>query len=254
MTMKQQIRVPRLRRMEKMLLSKALPSRKLENGIEGYGIANSFNRQGYIDFNNSRTEEEPKIKQAVAARIYGDKSAFYGCGFIGFQDTLWDATGRHYYKNCYIEGGVDFIWGNGQSIYEDCLINATAGSLFSPDSVSYVTAQGRSSPYETSGFVFRLGAVFGTGKIFLGRAYGPYSRVIFHGTTLGRAVAPEGWNEWNSKGHEDKLTYAEVDCKGPGSDKSKRVKWMKKLRPSELHQFSKSRFINQNRWLESQPV
>lgn len=87
-------------------------------------------------------------------------------------------------------------------IEQDCLINATAGSLFSPDSVSYVTAQGRSSPYETSGFVFRLGAVFGTGKIFLGRAYGPYSRVIFHGTTLGRAVAPEGWNEWNSKGHE----------------------------------------------------
>ncbi|KAG7967681.1 hypothetical protein I3843_08G110800 [Carya illinoinensis] len=193
---------------------------------------------------------KPKIKQAVAARIYGDKSAFYGCGFIGFQDTLWDATGRHYYKNCYIEGGVDFIWGNGQSIYEV----AHSGSLFSPDSVSYVTAQGRSSPYETSGFVFRRGAVFGTGKIFLGRAYGPYSRVIFHRTTLGRAVAPEGWNAWNSKGHEDKLTYAEVDCKGPGSDKSKRVKWMKKLRPSELHQFTKSRFINQNGWLESQPV
>ncbi|KAF5462732.1 hypothetical protein F2P56_018715 [Juglans regia] len=215
---------------------------------------NSFNRQGYLDFYNKRTKGEVKIKQAVAARIYGDKSAFYGCGFIGFQDTLWDATGRHYYKNCYIEGGVDFIWGTGQSIYEDCLINATAGTLLSPDSVSYVTAQGRNSSGETSGFVFRRGIVFGTGRILLGRAYGLYSRVIFHNTILERAVAPEGWDAWNSKWHEDKLTYAEVDCKGPGSDTSKRVKWMKKLRPSELYQFSTPRFINQDGWLDSQPL
>lgn len=58
------------------------------------------------------------VKRALAARIYGDKSSFYECGFMGFQDTLWDVSGRHYFKNCYIEGGVDFIWGNGQSIYE----------------------------------------------------------------------------------------------------------------------------------------
>ncbi|XP_035548683.1 putative pectinesterase 52 [Juglans regia] len=222
--------------------------------VKGITFKNSFNRQGYLDFYNKRTKGEVKIKQAVAARIYGDKSAFYGCGFIGFQDTLWDATGRHYYKNCYIEGGVDFIWGTGQSIYEDCLINATAGTLLSPDSVSYVTAQGRNSSGETSGFVFRRGIVFGTGRILLGRAYGLYSRVIFHNTILERAVAPEGWDAWNSKWHEDKLTYAEVDCKGPGSDTSKRVKWMKKLRPSELYQFSTPRFINQDGWLDSQPL
>ena len=57
------------------------------------------------------------IARAVAARIYGDKSAFFECGFVGFQDTLWDVQGRHFFKNTYIEGGVDFIWGSGQSIY-----------------------------------------------------------------------------------------------------------------------------------------
>lgn len=36
------------------------------------------------------------MKQAVAARIYGDKSAFYACSFTGGQDTLWDAQGRHF--------------------------------------------------------------------------------------------------------------------------------------------------------------
>ncbi|RRT49986.1 hypothetical protein B296_00033547 [Ensete ventricosum] len=38
--------------------------------------------------------------------------------FIGFQDTLADTLGRHYFKGCYIEGVTDFIFGYGQSIYE----------------------------------------------------------------------------------------------------------------------------------------
>ena len=58
------------------------------------------------------------MDQAVAARILGDKSAFYRCGFFGLQDTLWDVQGRHYYKSCTIEGAVDFIFGDAQSLYE----------------------------------------------------------------------------------------------------------------------------------------
>ncbi|KAG1354325.1 Pectinesterase [Cocos nucifera] len=58
------------------------------------------------------------VGQAVAAMIQGNHSAFYGCGFIGLQDTLYDQYGLHYYKDCYIEGSADFICGNGQSIFE----------------------------------------------------------------------------------------------------------------------------------------
>lgn len=56
--------------------------------------------------------------QAVAVKISGDRCAFYNCKFLGFQDTVLDDTGRHYFKNCYIEGAVDFICGNGKSVYE----------------------------------------------------------------------------------------------------------------------------------------
>jgi pectinesterase len=56
--------------------------------------------------------------QAVALRISGDKAAFYGCRFLGHQDTLYDHKGRHFFKNCYIEGTVDFVFGNGRSFYE----------------------------------------------------------------------------------------------------------------------------------------
>ncbi|CAN1161634.1 Putative pectinesterase 52 [Linum perenne] len=90
---------------------------------------------------------------ALAARIYGDKSAFYDCGFIGVQDTLWDVQGRHYYLNCYIEGAIDFIFGNGQSFYENTQINATGGG--------FITAQRRTGSNDPSGFVFYGGQVEG---------------------------------------------------------------------------------------------
>lgn len=65
--------------------------------------------------------------QAVAFRAGGDKGAFYGCGFYGNQDTLNDQMGRHYFKNCYIEGEIDFIFGNGRSLYK---VNALCSKLF----------------------------------------------------------------------------------------------------------------------------
>ena len=55
---------------------------------------------------------------APAALVMGDKVSFRGCGFISVQDTLSDFVGRHYYESCYIEGAVDFIWGNAQSFYK----------------------------------------------------------------------------------------------------------------------------------------
>lgn len=63
-------------------------------------------------------ENEFNYTPALAARIYGDKSAFYHCAFVGLQDTLWDVSGRYYYNNCYFEGLVDFIFGDARSIYQ----------------------------------------------------------------------------------------------------------------------------------------
>ena len=57
------------------------------------------------------------MEQAVALRASGDKGAFYNSKLIGFQDTLCDYKGRHFFKGCYIEGTVDFIFGRGKSIY-----------------------------------------------------------------------------------------------------------------------------------------
>ncbi|RHN50680.1 putative pectinesterase [Medicago truncatula] len=59
-----------------------------------------------------------KVEQAVAIRVTGNKAAFYNCLFYGVQDTLYDHKGLHYFKNCYIQGAVDFVFGDGTSLYE----------------------------------------------------------------------------------------------------------------------------------------
>ncbi|MBA0602753.1 hypothetical protein Gorai_002922, partial [Gossypium raimondii] len=103
-----------------------------------------------------------------AAKILGDKSAFFKCGFLGLQDTLWDASGRHYFAKCHIEAAADFIFGSGQSIYHACKINVTAGALSSQYPYGYITAQGQGSSDDTSGFVFKGGTLFGNVRPYLG--------------------------------------------------------------------------------------
>ncbi|XVE73465.1 hypothetical protein DITRI_Ditri11bG0119700 [Diplodiscus trichospermus] len=196
---------------------------------------------------------ESKIVPALAARIYGDKSAFYECGFYGFQDTLWDVQGRHYFYNCYIEGAIDFIFGGGQSIYERCEINLNVGKYAPEYPNGYITAQGRSSSDDPSGFVFKSCLFTGTGKTYLGRAYGPYSRVIIYNSVLPDSILPSGWDAWSYVHHEENLVYVEADCKGPGADTSKRVPWLKKLSAAQLTQFLNISYIDKEGWIRKQP-
>lgn len=59
-----------------------------------------------------------KTGKGVALRVSGDKAAFYNCRILSYQDTLLDDAGRHFYQNCFIQGGVDFIFGNAASLYQ----------------------------------------------------------------------------------------------------------------------------------------
>ncbi|KAM6578636.1 hypothetical protein CsatB_030473 [Cannabis sativa] len=151
---------------------------------------------------SSRDDDDAKaITWAPAALVEGDKVSFYGCSFISVQDTLFDALGRHYFEKCYIQGDIDFIFGNAQSYYEKCnLFVSISGS--GSNGVGYITAQGRESSNETSGYVFHSNTIKGTGPTLLGRAYRPHSRVLFYKTYMSDIVSPEGWNAWESKGHE----------------------------------------------------
>ncbi|XP_050220681.1 probable pectinesterase 29 [Mercurialis annua] len=180
-----------------------------------------------------RSSNGNRILWAPAATLYSDKASFYRCGFVGVQDTLTDLQGRHYFNNCYIEGAIDFIWGAGQSVYGKCVINATTGILQGP--AGHITAQGRRNENDSSGYIFLGATIYATGPFYLGRAYTQFSRVIFKRTYIPQAIVPEGWQPWNSAGHENTIIFSEVSCSGPGSNTHERVKWEKNLALNELN-------------------
>ncbi|KAM3268166.1 putative pectinesterase 29 [Capsicum chacoense] len=192
------------------------------------------------------------LMQAVAAMISGDKSTFYRCGFIGVQDTLWDVQGRHYFKLCNIVGAVDFIFGDGQSIYERCIISVNAGVL--NGIIGSITAQGRTSLNDQSGFVFKDSAIFGNGLTLLGRPWRAYARVLFYNCSMSNIVVPQGWSAWNFIGHENHLTFCEVNCNGIGSNTRQRVPWKAKLSQHELQKLTSLSFIDGEDWIMSQPL
>jgi pectinesterase len=63
---------------------------------------------------------------------------FYGCGFTGYQDTVFVGKPGVVFKNSYLEGAVDFIYGTDANIlFEKCDIG------FSREKGGYITASGR---------------------------------------------------------------------------------------------------------------
>ncbi|RCH85009.1 hypothetical protein CU098_005284 [Rhizopus stolonifer] len=83
----------------------------------------------------------------LALDLEGSQAGFYNVKFYGFQDTfLINRGGSGYFKNCYIEGSVDFIWGYGTGYFQ--------GSTIVSNSRGYVTAHNRDSASSTGGFYF----------------------------------------------------------------------------------------------------
>ncbi|KAK9072471.1 hypothetical protein SSX86_008905 [Deinandra increscens subsp. villosa] len=182
------------------------------------------------------------IMPAVAAKISGDKSAFYRCGFMGVQDTLWDDSGRHYFKLCSIRGAVDFIMGSGQSIYERCTISVIAGFL-SPQP-GFITAQSRDAASDPNGFVFKDCNVIGNGTTYLGRPWRGHARVLFYNSTLSDIVVPQGWLDGDFIGTTMKdLVFAEEGCRGGGSSLSGRAWWETRLSKEEIRRLTSMSYV-----------
>lgn len=202
-----------------------------------------------ISFNNeARTGiAYTSQNQSVAAFVGGDKAAFYHCGFFSSHNTLFDSKGRHYYDNCYIQGSIDFIFGRGQSIYHECEIFVIANKRH--EIQGSITAHSRQSTKENSGFVFVKGKVYGIGDVYLGRANGAYSRVVFANTYFSRTVIPQGWTNWSHSGSTGNLHQAEYKCHGPGSASTNRAPWSKQLTDKEAAPFLSLDFIKGKEWL-----
>ncbi|KJD31092.1 pectin methylesterase [Tamlana nanhaiensis] len=173
------------------------------------------------------------VGQAVAVRVDGDKAVFVNCRFLGNQDTLYlhGNDSRQYYKDCYIEGTVDFIFGWSTGYFENCEIYCK--------NKGYVTAASTNENTKF-GFVFKDCKITGSAEehsFYLGRPWRDYAKTVFINCDMGNLIKPEGWHNWGKPHAEVTTFYAEYKSTGAGASK-KRVKWAKKITKKDLENFS----------------
>lgn len=171
------------------------------------------------------------VGQAVAMFVSGNRAVFVNCRFKGFQDTLYTygKNSRQYYKDCYIEGTVDFIFGASTCFFDNCEIHSlgrgylTAAST--PENVKY-------------GYVLyncRLTAADKVERVMLGRPWRPYAKTVFIDCLMDTHIAPEGWHNWGVE-KEKTAFYGESGSHNYANDPidvSKRVAWARQINPND---------------------
>lgn len=190
-----------------------------------------------ITFENSAAPREV-VAQAVALSVEADRCTFRHCRFLGHQDTLYANNGREYYRDCFISGDVDFIFGNATAVFENCEIQSVGKG--------YVTAQSRTDSTQTTGYVFvdcRLTGIAPSQSVYLGRPWRPYARVVYLRCALGDHIRPDGWDNWRDPAREKTAYYGEYQDSGPGAKSDVRVAWSHQLTSDEARAYDPTAFL-----------
>ena len=186
-----------------------------------------------------------RLGQAVALHTEGDRLVFINCRFIGHQDTVYTGAAgtRLFFKDCYICGTTDFIFGPSTAWFENCTIESLINS--------YVTAAStpKDQPY---GYVFnncRLIAQPEATKVYLGRPWRDYGYTLFMNCDLGKHIRPEGWHNWE-KHREQTARYLEYNNHGDGAKTTERVGWSRLLTKKEASKITPENvFRQETSWL-----
>ncbi|KAI8078185.1 pectin lyase fold/virulence factor [Gilbertella persicaria] len=204
----------------------------------------------------------------LALNLEGAQAGFYNAKFYGFQDTLLiNRRGSGYFKKCYIEGSVDFIWGYGIGYFQGCIIAS--------NSRGFVTAHNRDSSSSVGGFYFNkciVKATVPSGPLasnysstvaftsisqathtcYLGRPWNQYARVVFMYSTINSHIYPAGWSQWsNATPNTSSVTFAEYSNNGASAWSSSRASFAKQLTASEAAQYSAAKVFGSTSWIDS---
>ncbi|KAL6623578.1 hypothetical protein ACP70R_033457 [Stipagrostis hirtigluma subsp. patula] len=190
--------------------------------------------------------------QAVALRLFGSKAALYNCTVDGGQDTLYDHKGLHYLKGCVIQGSVDFIFGFGRSLYEDCtVVSVTKQRCGGADGAA---AEQEHRRRRRERVLVRAVQDHRRRADLPGRALGDSSRVVYSYTNMGKEVVPVGWDGWNiAKPERSGIYYGEYKCSGPGALAHNRIGWSLILNDMQAKPFTGTHFVYGDSWILPPP-
>ncbi|KAF7843710.1 pectinesterase QRT1-like [Senna tora] len=212
----------------------------ITNNTKASDIDSNGQKLGTHNTYTNSAVPDGKGDQGVALRMDGDKAVLYRVRLLGYQDTLLDNRGTHFFYRCYIQGGVDFICGRGKSLYEECTLNSTRGGA--------IAAHKREENDET-GFSFVGCKIKGLGPTLLGRAWGNYSRIVYSYCTMDDIIQPLGWSDWGDPSRQRTSMFGEYRCEGKGSNRSRRTQWSFSLKDEEAMTFLGRAFIKGYTWL-----
>lgn len=219
--------------------------------------ANNFTAKN-ITFENSSGDGRT-YGQALAMYAEGDLITFENCAFLGCQDTIFTGplppkeiqpggfagpkqyapriNGRQYYKNCFIRGDIDFIFGSSTAYFEGCeIFSNNRGEEIN----GYVTAP--STPEsQRYGYVFegcKLTSDCPAGTVYLGRPWRHFAQAVFLNCELGAHIHPAGFHDWNKADSHETTYFAEYNNYGSGAE-GERASFVHKLTDEEAKFYSK---------------
>ncbi len=198
--------------------------------------------------------------QALALYADGDRMVVDACRLLGWQDTLFTAPlprkeyqvdgfvgpkqyaprekRRQYYKNCYIEGEVDFIFGGATAYFEHCVFFS---KYIEKEIMGYVTAP--STPEDSAyGYVMhgcRFCSNCPDGTVYLGRPWRDFGQTVLIGCEIGPHIRAEGWHDWDKEKAHTASFFAEYACKGPGARLEGRPDWCHVLKEEDLPRYTR---------------
>ncbi|KAJ6725283.1 PECTINESTERASE [Salix viminalis] len=205
----------------------------------------------------------PAKHQAVALRVGADQSVINRCRIDAYQDTLYTHSLRQFYRDSYVTGTVDFIFGNAAVVLQNCKLvprKPMSGQK------NMLTAQGRTDPNQNTGTSIQkcdiiassdLKPVQSSFKSYLGRPWKLYSRTVVMQSNIGDLIDPAGWSAWDGDFALKTLYYGEYLNQGAGAGTSKRVNWAGYhviTSATEAKKFTVAEMIQGGAWLKSTGV
>jgi polygalacturonase len=174
---------------------------------------------------------------ALVTDLGSDRATFVDVKLSGYQDTLFPNSGRSYFYKCEVWGHVDFIFGAGQAVFDDCDI--ISRDRKSTTNNGYVTAPSTKGDHPF-GFLFlrsrlkKESPAMAPGSVTLGRPWHPFadaavnSSVAFIECWMDDHIGEKGWDRMSSVDSTGtriwyeaaQARFAEFGTTGPGAVKS----------------------------------
>lgn len=201
-----------------------------------------------ITIENSYNIDTIRVQtQGVALRVSGDRSRFFNCRINGRQDTLYIKDwARCYFENCYIEGTVDFIFGDSPAVFNNCEIctafrNGQDEEGHTLKQRGFVAAPSHSK-WQPFGYLFwkckftcyeNIDITQEQNLSYIGRNWSSnYANITLIDCKVGKHIAPQIWIEWDKDTDVNTLRYFEyntMDLDGKPQNTDFRPAWSNQL-------------------------